>query len=136
MTKRFLSREEILGLTDLPVEEVEIPEWGGWVGVRAMTATERSQYMAALVEWSSDGIQQRPNIVNSDVRLAALTLVDPETGARLFTLDEVEALGQRSAVALNRIVERAQRLSALRPEDMELRVEGLGEVPSAGSTSS
>ena len=39
----MLTREQILGLSDLPREEVRIPEWGGVVFVRALTGSERDQ---------------------------------------------------------------------------------------------
>lgn len=42
MAKRaILTREQILGADDLPHVEVEIPEWGGAVYVKRLTAKER-----------------------------------------------------------------------------------------------
>lgn len=141
LTKQ-LKRADIGAANDLPYEDVEVPEWGGLVRVRAMTATERSQYQTAMVHYDpgdTDGegrMRGRLDLVNSDVRLAALTMIDAETGARMYGLDEVDELGQRSAAALNRIVEVAQRLSAITKRDVEEMQARLKVSPNDDSSSS
>jgi len=131
--KRFLTKDDILGVPDRPIEEVHVPEWfDGWVGVRGLGGTSRSEYLAAMFS----GPDTKPDIVNSDVRLAALSMVDLASGEPMFTLEDVAQLGQKSASALNRIVDVAQRLSALRPVDLEEKAAGLDETPSDDSISS
>jgi len=109
----MLTREQILGADDLPREKVEVPEWGGSVYVRTMTAAERDAFEQSLV---GDG--NTVQLSNVRARLAALTMVDVG-GKRLFSDADVEALGQKSAAALTRIVEVAQRLNRLQPDDIE-----------------
>jgi hypothetical protein len=58
------------------------------------------------------------NLRNIRAKLVALTVVD-EDGNRIFSDEDAEALGKKSAAALDRIFAVAQRLSGLRPEDVE-----------------
>jgi len=113
---KLLTREAILQAEDLPTEDVEVPEWGGVVRVRGLTGAERDAFEQSIVE--QRGKNTRMNLRNIRARLVALTVVDEE-GNRLFSDDDVEALGRKSAAALNRVFEVAQRLSGLRPEDVE-----------------
>ena len=48
--KMFLTREEILAKTDLPYEDAEVPEWGGWVRIRALSGKQRDAIEASIVE--------------------------------------------------------------------------------------
>ncbi len=113
---RYLTREAILQINDLPAEDVEVPEWSGVVRVRGLTAAERDQFEQSIVE--TRGKNTRVNLRNIRAKLVALTVVD-EQGNRVFSDSDVEALGRKSAAALNRVFEVAQRLSGLRPEDVE-----------------
>jgi len=114
---KLLTREAILQAQDLPYEDVAVPEWGGVVRVRALTGAERDRFEASIVEQRGKG-GPRLNTQNIRAKLVALTVVD-EHGNRIFTDDDVEALGRKSAAALNRVFEVAQRLSGLTQADME-----------------
>ncbi len=114
--RRFLSRDEILSINDLPTEEVYVDEWKAWVRVRALTGAERDAFEQSVVE--TRGKSTRMNLRNIRAKLVALTVVD-EDGKRVFTDEDAELLGRKSAAALNRVFEVAQRLSGLRPEDVE-----------------
>lgn len=111
-----LNRDAILQANDLPTERVEVPEWDGEVIVRGLTAAERDQFEQSIVE--TRGKDTRVNLRNIRAKLVALTVVDEE-GNRIFRDEDVELLGRKSATAINRIFEVAQRLSGLRPEDVD-----------------
>lgn len=128
----FLNREAILAAEDLPRELVEVPEWGGAVYVRALTGAERDQFEASIVE--QRGRDMRMNMRNIRAKLVALTVVD-EDGQRIFTDDDVAALGGKSAAALDRLFAVAQRLSGLSKEDVEELAKNSESVQSAGSIS-
>ena len=114
---KYLSRDDILGLNDLPTEDVLIPEWGNkYVRVRGLTAAERDAFEASIVR--RRGQRTEVDTRNMRAKLVALCVVD-EQGNRLFTDEDVEVLGRKSAAALDRIFEVAQRLSGLRPQDVE-----------------
>lgn len=112
----FLTREAILQADDLPREMIEVPEWGGSVYVRALSGAERDAYEAACLE--KRGKSYETNLQNLRAKLCALT-VCAEDGKRLFTEADIDALGGKSAAALDRLFAAAKRLSGLGAEDVE-----------------
>ena len=112
----LLSRDAILEAKDLQHEDVYVEEWGGAVRVRSLTGTERDAFEASVVE--QRGKNTKMNLRNIRAKLVALTVVDDE-GNRLFSDADAKLLGQKSASALDKIFEVAQRLSGLRDEDVE-----------------
>jgi len=125
---KILSREQILQQVTLKREEVEIPEWGGSVLVRELTAAERDSYENSLLE-TKKGLngkpEIRPNLKNVKAKMASIVLID-EAGNRLFKDADALQLGNLSASALNRIVDVAERLSGLTKKDVE-ELEGNSE---------
>jgi len=113
---KLLTRDAILQAEDLPTEDIEVEEWGGAVRVRALTGAERDAFEQSIVE--QRGKSTRMNLRNIRAKLVALTVVDAD-GKRLFSDKDAELLGKKSAAALDRVFEVAQRLSGLSPEDME-----------------
>lgn len=111
-----LTREQILQVEDLEREEVEVPEWGGSVIVRAMTAEERDAFEQSMIE--RKGKKVDVNLKNARARLVALTVVDEE-GNRLFTDADIAALGRKSSAPITRISDVARRLSGLDEEEIE-----------------
>lgn len=128
----LLSREQILQAEDLVYEDVEVPEWGGTVRVRGLTGAERDQFEASIV--SLNGRQSKVDTRNVRAKLAALTIID-EDGKRLFTDQDVQQLGLKSAAALDRVFDVAQRLSGLSDQDIEELAENLTGGQSDGFTS-
>ncbi len=111
-----LTRDEILNAPDLQTEELEVPEWGGAVLVRGMTGRQRDAFEASVVE--SNGKSTHVNLNNFRAKLVAACLVD-EAGQCLFGAADIVKLGDKSAVALQRIYEVAQRLSGLSSADVD-----------------
>ncbi len=113
---KLLGRDEILQAKDLKTERVSVPEWGGDVLVRSMTGAERDAFEASILE--KRGSDYDVNMRNLRAKLAAWTIVDEE-GSRLFSEDDIKALSEKSAGALQRVFNVASRLSAIGPEDVE-----------------
>ena len=111
-----LSREMILAAEDLPMERVEVPEWGGFVYIRTLTGKERDKYEDGC--FVGKGRKRVYTLRDTRARLAVLAVCD-ETGRRLFTDTDIDRLGGRSAAALDRVFEVAQRLSGVSDEDVE-----------------
>lgn len=109
----MLTREQILAAADLPRESVDVPEWGGTVIVQTMTGADRDAFEASVI--TADG---KPNLRNMRAKLVAACVVD-ESGHRLFTAADIEALGGKSASALERISRVAQRLNRMGDEQLE-----------------
>jgi len=128
----ILSRDDILKAEDIKVELVEVPEWGGSVHVKGMTGAERDQFESSIVQ--QRGKNHSVNMVNIRAKLASQTICD-ESGKRLFTDADVKALGAKSAVALQRVFDIAQRLSGITSEDVDELAKELDENPFDGSVS-
>jgi hypothetical protein len=115
MSKRYIDRS-ILTRKDLAVEEVFVPEWDAHVRVKALSGRERDAFEASVV-----GLQGRNTVVKMDnirAKLVSLCVVD-EAGNRIFTDQDVEALGELNAAALDRIFTVAMRLAGLTAQDLE-----------------
>jgi len=116
----FLTRDEILAANDLVTEEVAVPEWGGSVNVRTLTAHERDVFEESLLTTKGKGRNQTREVKLADARakLCAVTMLDGE-GVQIFNKTDVVELGKKSAGALNRVYDVAARLSGLSSEDMD-----------------
>lgn len=112
----YLSRDDILMASDLQEEDVDVPEWGGTVRVRGLSGAERDRFESSVVEMHGKKVVVKSE--NMRAKLVALCVVD-ESGGRVFSDRDVEALGQKSASALQRVFEAAQRLSGLTEADVE-----------------
>ena len=128
----LLNKQAILDVQDIEVEKVDVPEWGGHVFVKGMTGMERDTFEASIVQ--QRGKDARVNMVNIRAKLAAQTVCD-EDGIRLFTDKDVKALGKKSANALQRVFDVAQRLSGITEGDVEELSDGLEKNPQDGSAS-
>lgn len=128
-----LSRDDILGAEDIITELVEVKEWGGTVRVRGLTGRERDAFEASIVG-SRAGKSRQQNLQNVRAKLCALSLVDA-SGQRMFTERDIQALGNKSAAALNQVWNTAQRLSGLSDEEVDELAEGFTDAPSELSTS-
>lgn len=106
-----LTRDQILEASDLQTETVAVPEWGGDVIVRTMTAADRDQFELSMVIVEADG-RRRPDMTNVSAKLIAATVID-EGGSRLFTEADVQLLAGKSAAALARVYAVAARLNGL-----------------------
>jgi len=114
--KKFLTKAEILGQNDLKTEDLFVPEWDAWVKVRTLNASERDWFEASTVQ--RNGKKVTTNLQNIRARLCLLCLVG-ENGERLFEQEDEFPLGGKSAAALDRIFQVAQRLNGLRDEDVD-----------------
>lgn len=118
----LLTKEAILTANDVAVEDVEVPEWGGVVRVRALSAAERDRFEEGLM--TGRGRKRQFSMMNARAKLVALTVVD-EQGQRLFGEQDVAALGAKSAAALSRVFDAAMRLAGLTEDDVEELTENL-----------
>jgi len=124
-----LTKKQILSADDLPKEKVEVPEWGGHVFVRTLTGAERDRFEQTLL----DG--KNVNMANVRARLVVLTAIGDD-GKRIFADTDANALGEKSASALDRVYGVAQRLNGLTAADVEDLAKNSGTDLSGDSTSS
>ena len=129
---KFLTGEQILNAVDLKTEVVEVPEWGGNVVVTELMAHDRDAYEQSM--WNDRGngrlVSNRENV---RARLVVRTLVTTD-GTRLFSDEEADALGAKSAAVIDRLFDVATRLSGMDQEDVE--AEGKDSDPLRNGASS
>lgn len=105
-----LNAEMILAATDIKskVEAVEVPEWGGTVYLRIMTAGERD---AHEIEWM---VAKEKGGGVSDFRTKMLVrcLCDAE-GKRLFSDAQIEGLKQKSGEVVDRLWKKSMVVNGL-----------------------
>lgn len=129
----LLSKDEILGMDDIPTEEVTVPEWKGrTVLVCGMTAAGKNAYEASLVEIK--GTTRKVRMDNATAKLLVRTIVNRQRQP-LFTETDIERLGTKSAAALERLAQVALRLSSMRVSDVEELVKNSDAAQSGDSPS-
>ena len=124
-----LDRAAILA-APLKTEELEVPELGGTVLVRELTAKERNEFSYPFASEDPKVVQK--NLLNMHARLAQMCLVD-KSGVVLFKKNEVGKLEEVSAGALQRIFDKCRELSGMNDNTEEIAGNSNGP---AGSTSS
>lgn len=102
---KILTKDDILNAKDTKVIEIDAPEWGGKVFVRKWSAGDLDHYEKSILTNPRHDMTKRGLI-------AALSLSDAE-GNKLFVLDDVEALSEKSAAVLNKVLDEAVRINAL-----------------------
>ena len=126
----LLSRDDILKADDIRTETVPVPEWGGDVLVRGLSGRERDTFEASMLVERGGRMEMDPR--NARARLATMCVVG-EDGKPLFTRDDMGALGEKSAAALNRVFDVASRLSGLGESDMKELQGNFGSAPEGPS---
>ena len=113
-------RNLILSTQDIQTEKVHIPAWEIDVYIKGLTGAERDSYEQSLFTVTESGkkVDVKMNRANVRAKLLVKTICD-ENGNRVFTDADVEALGAKSAAALDKLFEVAQRLSGLSDKDVE-----------------
>ena len=106
-----LSKAAILAASDKKMVDIDVPEWGGTVKCRVMSGTERDRFEAEFV-----GGNKSVDMVRA--KLVAKCLCDEE-GVRLFTEQELPALGEKSAAVLDRLFQSCMKLNRFSKDDVE-----------------
>lgn len=110
-------RDKILAIQDdTPSEIVSVPEWGVEVLVRGFSLGAKDDFMASIV----DPETRKPNVKAFNVGVLVGTAYDPESGAKLFTETDIPVLKQKSAAAVQRLVDAGTRLSGLTDDAVEV----------------
>ena len=107
----MLNREQILAYKDIQSEVVKVPEWDGEVTVQGLSLAEKDNWTDCIM---TDG---KVTMKGATALLCALCMRD-EQGERMFSSDDMDALDKKSAAALDRVFQVAQRLSGIGQEDI------------------
>lgn len=130
----ILGKAEILAARDLIIERVDVPEWGGTVCVRSISAKERGLIEAAAARFKESKGKDDSFARTFTLRFAGMALCD-EQGKRLFSDSEIEQLAERNAAVVARVAEVAQRLAGMTREDIEALAKNSEQAQLADSPS-
>lgn len=106
----MLDRKSIFKAVDLDIKTINVPEWGGEVCVRGLTARERDSFEMS--------IGAAANMDNLRARLVVLTLCDAD-GERVLKDSDATELGKKNAQVVNRLFEIARQMSGMSDADVE-----------------
>lgn len=107
----MLSKSAILAADDKKIITMDVPEWGGSVGIRVMSGTERDRFESEFV-----GGNKSVDMVRA--KLVAKCLCDDD-GERLFTEQEIPALGEKSAAVLDKLFTACMKHNRFTKDDVE-----------------
>ena len=116
---QLLTADQILGADDMAFEDVDVPQWGGTIRVRRLTATERRAF-----ELSTS--RDDPDLLAVFVGFCAC---DAEFKP-LFTHEQVKKLAEKDGAAVKQVCKVCERLNKI-GEDAEKN----SPSPEAGSAS-
>jgi hypothetical protein len=112
-------RDSLLSLAaSLPREAVELPGLGTFT-VRGLSGTERDAFESSLFVQSANGKRRIFTATNIRAKLVVYSVIDPETGERVFSDSDADQLGKIPAKVIDPLYATAQRLSGLRDDDVE-----------------
>ena len=121
---KVLTKKDILRITELKKQMVDIPEWGGSVCVQEMTGEARAEYDKWLVE--------KGNVGGMRVRVLIATVIDPETGKPMFSELDIPDLLSKSSLAIERISDVGGDLSGLSEKKKGEQIKNSETVPNVG----
>lgn len=108
----FLDRAAIIGAQDLKTIDIEVPEWGGTVRLRMLTASERF----AVNDAANASGEFDPSVFQTV--LIERTAVN-EDGSPLFDKGDSAALGAKCSSAIATVFAAAAELNGLGPKSTD-----------------
>ena len=110
-------RDRILDADDLDTQSVHVPEWDVTLELRSPSGAERAAMMRLTVD--DDGERKLDDWSLLWPIAIAVCAFDPESGERVFQLDEVEALQAKNANVLQRLGDLCLALAGLKPDAVD-----------------
>lgn len=110
-----LTKGQILAANDTRVERVNVPEWGGDLILRSLTAAELDEYEASVMAGEDADYD------NVRARFLVRCIVDDQ-GQPLFGLDEAPILGEKCAAVVDRLYAIASKMNKRTKADLDALV--------------
>ncbi len=107
-------RDRILQTKDIKSNIITVEQWGVDLDVRTMTAGERSSMVNSCTK--PDGTVDLEKMYPL---LIIAAVYDPETGAKVFTADDVAALQDKSASAVEFVAQKVMETSGMNPKAVD-----------------
>ena len=125
---KYLSKTEFLTTARLQEVDVEVPNFGS-VRIRELTAGDRDWFEASMIHDAQQGKAQAIEVAEGvtgkiavelfRAKLVALSVVDTETGKRMFDRGDVQTVSQLPSRVINFIADEITKLNAMTKEEIE-----------------
>ncbi len=113
-----LTADEIFAADDQVIEPVSVPEWGGKVYVRSISAKERGRIVGEAARFRETKGKNVTFMEEFDANFVLLAACD-EQGNPVFSVDQKARLLGKNAAVVSRIAAKAQKLAGMSKEDIE-----------------
>ncbi len=118
--KKYLTNaQEIIAAEDFRFAEVDVPEWGGTVRIRSLSAKQRDTLARKI---KSDGEAEASEM------MVVMCVVD-ENGQRVFEFKDIERLKAKSTIPIARIVRALGELTTAYEKSAEKFEENFDATP-------
>jgi hypothetical protein len=131
---KLLSKDQILASDRKKTVDVHVKEWGGDVRLQELSASDRDMWENESFVLNAEGTGAKFNPKHARARLVVRCIVD-DKGRRMFTDDEVAAIGSLSAATVQRLFNAARKLNAISDDDLS-ELEGNSDAGPSGDNSS
>lgn len=132
----LLSKDQILASDRKKTIDVTVKEWGGAVRLQELSASDRDMWESESFVLNAEGTGAKFNPKHARARLVVRCIVDAQ-GKRMFSDDEVAAVGSLSAATVQRLFNAARKLNAISDDDVkELEGNSEGDRGDASSSTS
>lgn len=113
-----ITLDDIVKSSQVKEVQFEVPEWGGYLILREMTAEARDAYEGSLLRENEKGEIER-NLSNARAKMIAACAIGPD-GKRMFDNEsKVNALGNQPNTIISRIFDKCRELNGMNVEDVE-----------------
>lgn len=119
-------RRRVFAAPDRQFESVPIPEWGVTIVMRSLSAAEKDVWEDSILKMKTVGKgKKKKSVRRVDAKnlraklVAACAVVSADDVTPVFTEADLDALGAKNAVPVDRLFEAAQRLTGITEEDEE-----------------
>jgi hypothetical protein len=109
----LLTKEQILKAHDIKTIDVDVPEWGGVIRLSQVMGCARDRWEESFFDGKGNRVKE-----NFRARMLSMSIVD-EDGNLMFSMDDINELGKKSAVVLDRLFAESRKLNAVTDEDIE-----------------
>lgn len=132
----LLSKDQILAADRKKTVDVHVKEWNGAVRLQELSASDRDMWESESFVLNAEGTGAKFNPKHARARLVVRCIVDAH-GKRMFSDDEVAAVGSLSAATVQRLFNAARKLNAISDDDVkELEGNSEGDRGDANSSTS
>lgn len=131
----LIGRKQIDDAVDLKTEDVPVPEWGGDVRLRELSAKERSLIEATTIGAKGQTIELRIEAFKTLREKTVVAALIDQDGNRLYQDKDAAQLGLKSGQIIERLFQKVQELSGMTKAAV-LDAEGNSAGTATGSSGS